>query len=222
MKYALAVLTHGDNADVLERTIHSFDANVSPPPVWRCLYQDGLCTVPPLEPHQWVSINGLDRLGFCGATRRLWQMVARSDADFDFVFWLEHDFEFKRAVDIWPMALQLRADPTLAQMALMRGPVNEEERDAGGVVGKHEARGDVFRAEETESGHPFLRQWAYFTSNPSLMRREFMLEHPFPEHERECEGKFGIQLRTAGFDFAVWGDGSPWVTHIGTRTGHGY
>lgn len=218
MRYALAVLTHGDNADVLERTIRSFDQQVAPPPVWRCVYQDGPCALPPFAPYPWVAINGGEQLGFCGASKRLWSMVADSDADFDYVFWLEHDFEFLRTVDVARMAEILDgADDFLAQVALMRGPVNEPERKAGGLLGQMRSRG---YAIEERRDH-FLHR-AFLTTNPCLFSREFMRWVPWPEYESECEGRFGFDLKQDGYRFAFMGLGEEWVRHIGVRTGMRY
>ncbi len=63
---------------------------------------------------------------------------------------------------------------------------------------------------------------SYLTTNPSLMRRQFMAEHLWPAYESECEGRFGLDLVATGFSFGVWGDGSPWCEHIGERSGFGY
>jgi hypothetical protein len=218
VRYALAVLTHGDNADVLERTITSFDQHVSPPPVWRAVYQDGPCALPPLAPYPWVGITGSEQLGFCEATRRLWSMVADADADFDYVFWLEHDFEFLRAVNVDRMAAILADDTVdMAQVALMRTAVNESERRAGGLAGEMRERGHALVEADDHIVHR-----AFFTTNPMLMTRSFMRWVPFPDNPSECEGRFGYDLRQAGYRFAFMGQGEPWVEHIGQRTGKGY
>ena len=51
----------------------------------------------------------------------------------DFVFWLEHDFVFVKPLDLAPLMEVLDAHPTLAQMQLMRGAVNEREKRMGGT-----------------------------------------------------------------------------------------
>jgi hypothetical protein len=146
---------------------------------------------------------------------------AASTPDVDFVFWLEHDFEFLRTVDLELFASLLDEEPELAQVALMREPVNQEEIEAGGVVAKHRGRGDVF-VEKMHRALPWLDHQAYFTTNPSLMTRTFMAENLWPARMDECEGVMGIELRHKGFHYAFAGEGEPWVRHHGTRSGFGY
>ena len=70
--------------------------------------------------------------------------------------------------------------------------------------------------------HPLVKG---FTTNPSLMRRQFMAENPWPaEYDQRCEGLFGIDLRERGYSFGAWGSGEPWVRHLGRRdrSGWGY
>lgn len=200
MKYTLAVLTHGDAlSGTLAQALDSFDESVSPRPNNRIIHRD-------------------PGFGFCSATRSLWEKAAA--AGDDFIFWLEHDFVFLRQIDLRGASLILE-DESIGQVQLMRESVNDVEREAGGVVAKHQARGDLFESQTTE-GVPFLRHSAYLTTNPSLMRNSFMAQNPWPEHESECEGKFGIELRQRGYSFAILGDGEPWVDHIGVRSGFGY
>ena len=123
------------------------------------------------------------------------------------------------------MARVLDMHNDLAELALMRGSVNNEERAAGGVIEKHIGRGDVF-SKILSHGDDFDISWlshrAYFTTNPSLMRKEFMYLNPWPDYERECEGRFAFDLRDRGYCFGIVGNGEPWVTHIGVRNGKGY
>lgn len=204
------------------------------------------------------------------------------EAAYEHVFWLEHDFVFTRNVDLRDLAAVLDTNqgstvavpehmpgnPSstgltgykttvggLAQMALMRNAVNNQEKAAGGLFesrpGQYMARGtacsgcggELAWVTTTPPGysgwacttlggcsHPplapapvWLEHRSYFTTNPSLMRRAFMAEHPWPDYPDQCEGRFGIDLIQAGYSFGVWGDGSPWVEHIGAaRTGFGY
>jgi hypothetical protein len=216
LRYALALLTHGDNADVLERTVRSFDSQVSPPPVTRFLFKDGPSWLPPLSPYPWEVTGTVSNQGFCTATRALWAMVTLSRARFDYVFWMEHDFEFKRTVDLTGLAVALDENVRLAQMSLLRDAVNPDESENGGVIGKHVKRGEKF-----VSCGRYLEHSSYFTTTPNLMTREFMSENQ-PPAGPECEGKFGADLRAKEYTFGIWGDGTPWVTHIGRRNGTGY
>jgi hypothetical protein len=108
----------------------------------------------------------------------------------------------------------------------MRNAVNEDEKKAGGLF---EHRRDDYMQRVLRRGRqgqmrnvPWLSHLSYFTTNPSLMRTEFMRERAWPEYEVECEGRFGIDLRQAGFYFAAMGEGEPWCEHVGQRTGFGY
>lgn len=224
MKYALALLTHGDNAEVLGRTIQAFEQYVSPPPVVSFLYQDGPSSLPPFLPYPLISSPVDEQRGYCIATAALWSMVANSEEDFDYVFWLENDFEIFETIDLCPMAEQLDMDSDLVQMSLMRDAVSPAEIAAGGLF---ESRPGQYEQQWTNSpyraeAYPWLRHHSYLTTNPSLMTRAFMLENPWPAYKRECEGLFGIDLVAAGRYFGVWGSGEPMCRHIGTRTGHGY
>lgn len=217
MRYLLAVLTHDDGSqgETLAATIESFDQHVQPPPVARLVVQDGPCALPPVAPYPWECLTLPRQTGFCEASTRMWEAAARTRG-VDYVFWLEHDFVFKRHVDLTGLAVALDENPQLAQMSLVRDSVNGFERAQGGVIAKHKGRGDEF----VDRGR-WLEHTAYFTTTPNLMTRLFMVENEMPPGP-ECEGKLGIELRGQAFTFGAWGDGTPWVTHTGVRTGKGY
>jgi hypothetical protein len=213
VNYTLAVLTHG-RGSMLTETLRSFRDNVEPQPVRVLVHSDagfGQWRVP--FPRLNVRVEREPRpLGFCGATRSLWRRAM--DEATAYVFWLEHDFRFLRPLDLTAIAATLEDQPELAQMALMRNAVNEAELAAGGLFES--------RRGEYEEVDGWLRHRSYFTTNPSLMRRPFMEAHPWPDHESECEGRYGLDLVAAGFSFGVWGHGEPWVEHVGIRSGFGY
>lgn len=217
LNYLLVLLTHGRHgpADTLERTLASFLERVTPRPVRVYLHQDG-----PGSPHfygeggfPWPITFAVSepQVGFCAATAKAWKFAAESPCEH--VFWLEHDFEFVRDVDLRDLVAVLDADPMLAQMALCRDAANEAERAAGGLV---ESRPGEFEPRGT-----YLEHRCWWTTNPSLIRRDFMVENEWPEGA-ECEGRFGIELRERGYRFGLWGDGSVGVEHVGVRTGKGY
>ena len=234
LRYRVACLTHGGD-EPLRETLESFEEFVTPAPLDWVIAQDGpgAWTVPE-KFSGYAGQPWAGQIGFCAATGRLWEMASRSgELNYggrgsafylppapEFIFWLEHDFIFLRPLDLTPLAMQLSAEPNLAQMALMRGPVNDEERRVGGLTGKHEMTQDWTNFPDRSEAYPFLR-WGHFTTNPSLMRTAFMRAES-PDDLPECEGRFGIELAEAGYTFAIWGDGEPWVEHIGVRTGKGY
>lgn len=225
MNYRLIVLTHGD-APTLELALSSFRANVRPAPSSAFLHVDGADSgrahaLIRRDPWPWMMEEPCWPEGFCRACEAGWRYAA-ADAGHDYVFWLEHDFVFTRLVDLEELARTLAGDRLLAQVALPRQAVNAEEEEAGGLVARYAALGAM---EEVGSfdGRSWLEHSAYWTTNPSLFRRELAAEQPWPAGP-ECEGKLGIQLRDAGYRFAVWGEltDDPWVQHVGVRSGHGY
>ena len=220
MRYLLTVLTHGPDFSYLERTLEAFAEHVTPPPTDAVLVVDGPYS-PPVEalPGARRLVLGPEQVGFCVATRACWTEGAASDADY--VFHLEHDFLITRPVDLHDLAVVLDANPTLAQMALIRDAVNEAEKAAGGLF---ESRPGQWELRET-GGVEWLEEREFFTTNPSLMRRDFMAQNPWPDGgEPYCEGRFGVGLRERGYSFGFLGRGEVWVNHVGTRsrTGHGY
>lgn len=220
MNYLLVVLTHGESS-TLTPALASFAENVSPRPARAVIWRDGqgdlFPAVPPLGCD--LSLHGTwEQRGFCAATRSAWELAI--EGRHEYVFWLEHDFVFLRPVNLEEVAAVLDSIPTLAQVALMRNAVNEEERAAGGL---YELRRDQYREQYFRGSTPWLAHEAYFTTNPSLMRRDFMETHAWPSWERpECEGSFGFWLRQQGISFGAWGNGEPWVEHVGVRDGFGY
>lgn len=217
MNYKLVVLTHG-NAEPLAETLESFASHVTPAPSSAYLHVDAEERVAPVyaalqsvEECRWTVRWRSRQVGFCEASTDCWQNAA--EGDHEFVFWLEHDFLFSKPVDLEQLASVLDANSQLAQMALMRQPVNKTEWDAGGVVAS--------RPGQFEPRGGWMEQRAYWTTNPSLFRRDFAAKHPWPEGG-ECEGRFGIALRELGYSFGMWGAGEAWVEHVGTRTGFGY
>lgn len=228
MNYRLVILTHGTHRkdDPLERTLYSFMENVQPAPALTYLHQDG-AGAPRFGggfPTP-ITIAGDPRpVGFCEATRRCWAAAAAGEQEH--VFWLEHDFEFLRPVNLSEMAFILGGrGGRIAQVSLMRDAANDTERAAGGLAELH--RG-AFTAHDSgelgivESGFGWLEHGLYFTTNPSLMRRDFMATNPWPDYPEQCEGRFGIDLAARGYRYAVRGSGEPWVHHIGERSGFGY
>lgn len=223
MDYTLAILTHGKGR-TLDQTLASFYDKVKPRPSHVIVHMDGRGgNVPALTaagPGADVHI-GSEQKGFCHATGHLWRWA--SQADTEFVFWLEHDFVFLRPVDLDPLADVLRADSKLCQMQLMRTAVSAEEISAGGLfesrLGEYERVTPLIGDEL----HHWMRHRSYLTTNPSLMRTAWMAGNQWPDDdEPHCEGRFGIDVVNRGFYFGVWGCGEPWVEHIGHRTGFGY
>lgn len=225
--YRLAVLTHG-RMGTLDAALESFFAHVTPRPSQVCVYADGVL---PSMRRSWQERerrNGVElragpvQQGFCAATGQLWRWA--TEGDVPYVFWLEHDFMIERPVDLRELAAVLDADRSIAQMALVRGPVSPVEEEAGGLIESRPGEFDL-RAIMVADGVrvPWLRHRSFFTTNPSLMRTDFMRENPWPvDGQAQCEGHYGIDLVQRGYEFGYWGAGEQWVDHIGVRTGIGY
>jgi hypothetical protein len=215
VNYRLVVLTHGEG-ETLEAALDSFGEMVSPAPSELCVLRDGPghSYIPRWAPRFSCRQIAAVAVGFCRATGACWDVAAA--AGVDYVFHLEHDFTFLQRLDLRELAQVLDTNPRLAQMALMRGAVNDQEIAAGGLF-ESRAR------EYVPHGEPaWLEHTSYFTTNPSLMRRQFVADNPWPEHGERCEGLFGMELVARGYRFGVWGSGEPWCNHIGVRTGFGY
>jgi hypothetical protein len=218
LDYRLVVLTNG--RDCLRETLEAFRERVHPQPTEAVFVVDGgvsraLELVTPWNAVPWTVERLCPPIGFCRGTAYAWAYASADGPEF--VFWLEDDLVIQREVELEPLAEVLRAEPRLTQMALMRGPANAAEKLAGGC---RALRPDLY--EEVDG--LWLASRTNHSTTCSLMRRSFMLAEPWPSYERECEGRFSIDLLERGYYFGVWGLGEPWVEHIATdqRTGFGY
>lgn len=223
MRYALVVVTHG-HAPHLDEAVAAFAEHVTPAPHELLCVVDGHGRMPPAEPlGPWEGTFLNQPSGFCVAARAAWQLAAGCRSDY--VFWLENDFLVRRPVALDAIAgvLELRAHaetlPPLAQVALLRQPVNGREVAAGGLVA---ADPEDFTARVTSAGEPWLEHARFWTTNPSLFPASLARDVAWPVGPY-CEGKLGVGLVAAGWRFGLWGDGGEaWVHHVGTRTGFGY
>jgi hypothetical protein len=165
-----------------------------------------------------VHVDDADhRLGFAGAIAEGWRRVLETDADH--VFHVEQDFEFREPVDLDGMAALLKRRPYLAQVALLRQPWNAAERAAGGIFQQHPS--DYVEVEDEWA--VWVEHRRFFTTNPSLYRRDLMRRGwPLVPHS---EGMFTHALvRDPAVRFAFWGAKAdpPRVHHLADRVGHGY
>jgi hypothetical protein len=221
----VVVFTDGRRA-YIERTIASFEEQVTGAIGDRVIHDDSgddanHAWLRETFPEWRVIWHQHGRRGFGGAINNAWRHLAdHASSQDDFVFHLEDDFLFNRAVDLDAMARVLAARPYLVQLALRRQPWNDDERAAGGIVEQHP---DDY-LEQTDGEHVWLEHRRFFTTNPSLYRRGLCTQGwPTGDHS---EGRFGIRL-TADPDvrFGYWGsrDSGEWVEHIGAeRAGCGY
>jgi hypothetical protein len=220
--------------ELLDQTIKSFDAMVSGPVTERVIFDDTgsvIHTAELIERHpDYAVISNGRRNGFGEAVRLAWQHVSMRTVG-RFVFHLEDDFTFARAVDLWSMAETLDRHRYLAQMALRRQACNDHEVQMGGVVETHPLEYVERWGDYPGPASAWLEHRLFWTTNPSLFRRE-MLDAGWQGGD-QAEGRFTHLLLAEGIDaanwaevrFAYWGarDSGVWVNHEGARrNGHGY
>lgn len=221
----IALLVMTDGRDHIFETIPSFEAFASGPISERWIHDDSgdprhaekLRRVFP----GYLVVSTPGRSGFGGAIRSAWSLLRQQTAA-DFVFHLEDDFTFSRLVDLGAMAALLDRHPELAQVALRRQAWNREELAAGGVV--EVAPGDFEDQRDEMLDLDYLTHRRFFTTNPSLYRRE-LIEHEWPAGDHS-EGRFTAAVfadPAARSAYLGARDSGEWVRHIGsTRAGTGY
>lgn len=148
-------------------------------------------------------VAGSGHHGYAASVSRLWGYIGNR-AKGDFVFLAEDDFIYDREVVLEDLVAPLEADPNLKQVALLRQPVFP--RETSGILGWPE--------EDFTRKADHLEHRLFWTMNPSLMRRT-IVEMPWP-NKPSSERVFGdLLLRSRAAKFGIWGDGQPWITHIG-------
>lgn len=229
-RIAVLVITDGRD-EYLRQSVSSAMANLAGPITewWMYddtgdnVYRDGLTRRYPTFGH----FHHGARQGFGGAIRAAWARL-RTASTADFVFHLEADFTFNCRVDLGELATVLTDRPQLAQMALLRQPWNAEERAAGSLLARHP---EAYRPAGDGHGRVWLEHRLFWTTNPSLYRRE-ACDLDWPDGP-QSEGRFTLQLLQHGLGdvagdqlrFGYWGrlEDGPAVQHIGEeRAGHGY
>ncbi len=173
-------------------------------------------------------------LGFAGAIEAGWSALrsrvqsARRQGmptPWEYVFHLEEDWEFLRDVDLRDPAHVLALDPSVAQVALTREPVNDTEAAKGGVVASWPGEYEQCVAPSRDGSRdvPYLRHHLFFTTNPSLYRSVLPECETWPQEPRS-EDAITAYLRERGQRFAYLGarDDPVYLRHPGERRGTGY
>lgn len=162
----------------------------------------------------WYRVSNLRRRGFGATVRVAWEAALALRPDH--IFHLEEDFVFNRPVDLDGMVETLDANPKLAQLALKRQPVNDQERAAGDML-------KTWPVEKVWQKDGYVEQWVTFTTNPCLVSAraaEIAVSTPGALTEPEVTSR----LLGAGFSFGFAGglDDPPLVTHIGNERSSGW
>jgi hypothetical protein len=219
------VVIHTDGRrQYLERCVESFLANVTGPIIKKVFYDDSGDP----EYKAWLdatygelgigAVGPAQRLGFGGSMASMWRYLDRRCVS-DFVFMVEDDFVFDRPVDLVPMIDTLRENPHLRQVALLRGPAYPREIEAGGIIEQYPERYTPIH----QNGHSRIEHREYFTTNPCVFRRSLVREQPWPDVASSERVYTATLNRDPQARFAYWGDGAPWIRHIGAeRAGTGY
>lgn len=172
-------------------------------------------------PAAWELVTTSQRCGFGGAYRHAYDWLL-AHTDEPYVFSTEDDFVVTRPVNLTAMQHVLDYHRNLAQMALRRQPWNDAEKAAGGIVEQHPNQyvdcGD-------DNGNQWLQHRQFWTTNPSLIPRRILTQHPWPTVPHS-EGVFSADVFTDRYRCcAFWGsrESGEWVRHIGAeRRGRGY
>lgn len=149
------------------------------------------------------------RRGFGEAINTGWDATD----DIDWLLHMEDDFLINFELPVVDIITVLDTHPYLAQMALLRNPVNHLEIAAGGIVGQNP---DDFHQTQWRQ-YKWLEHRRFYTTNPAILphwTRERRMKPP------QAEGHFGIELFQDPTVFCgYWEWNVEWVTHIGdTRT----
>lgn len=203
----------------LERSITSLQAKVSGPIVQSVIYD---CWGDPgiraelsamMQPLGFYVVGPAGPVDFTEGMKAMWGYLAKR-AKGDYIFAVEDDFTYERPVDLADMIAVLRRDPNLAQMALLRDPCYDDEKQTGGILGWPLP---AFTFHEGWLSH---RQ--FWTNNPSLFRRS-LTDKTWPTG-RHSETLFGKSLlNDPKVHMGFWGDGTEYIRHIGeVRAGVGY
>jgi len=160
-------------------------------------------------------VGATERVGFARSMSRAWAYLSDSNG---YIFHLEDDFEFIYHPPVSEMCDLLERWPSLAQVALLRQPVNDEEVDAGSIFALHPG--------EYRQVWDGVAEWVdharWFTLNPCLYRAD-VTRRSWPLG-RNSEWTFSRRIYRGSVRGAYWGklDDPPRVRHIGIRSGHGY
>ena len=216
MRFALVVTT--DGRPYIDETLQSLRENLNPWPGYRFIVNDSAdraCEQQVGEAYpDFTQVAHVHREGFAATVRDAWTEAVASGADY--IFHAEDDFTYNEPVNLYHLATLLDANTHLAQIALKRQPVNDEERATGDFM--------LTRPPQTwrDTGE-LVEHDLNFTTNPSLIPASVvagLLAQPEPLSEPTVTRL----LQAAGYNFAYLGHTSdpPRVHHIGEHRTQGW
>lgn len=146
------------------------------------------------------------RQGLAAAVTAGWSLAAGCD----FVFHVEDDWTFRRAVPLDGMAEVLTARPGLAQVVLKRPAWNPQEIRAGGLI---ELNPGAY-TDETIAGRPVVTHRECYSLNPHLAPRSTFEAGWLPGDEGLNTDRL---TENPDCQFAFWGTkkDAPLIDHIG-------
>ncbi len=163
---------------------------------------------------------GDEALGFNAAMKTLWRVAGEYGPDY-FLHW-EDDFVPLRRVESERMRTTIGCNYGLVQMALLRQPWFENEKEHGGVIAAREAAGGIFHGINGLEAS-WIEHRDHITLNPALWPA-WVLGQDWPDGQWS-ESAFGRRLFAMHpmHRAAYWGDGrTPDVEHVGMRSGFDY
>lgn len=162
----------------------------------------------------WKRCHHWQRFGFAASVRTAWTAALAYRATH--IVHLEDDFTFNEPVDLNALIDLLHRNKQLAQIALKRQPVNDQERAVGGFM-------ETRSPETWRQRDGFVEHGLNFTTNPCVI----------PAHAARVALLSGVQLTEpnisevlldAGYTFGYLGrvEDPPLVTHIGDERTAGW
>lgn len=210
----LIVFTNG-RLKLLRETIDSAEKNLQCEFAYKLIMND--CPEVALElqncycPRGFGIYSNLVKSGYCSSIQKAWDSLKERH---QWIFHLEDDFIFNESIPVMDMIRVLKHDSRLAQMALVRQPVNSIELAAGSIL---KATIERYTPQKWD-GFQWLESNFCFTNNPCIYP-DLITRYPYPMEKAWPwgENRFSEFLRAHGYRFGYWGtiEQSPKVTHIG-------
>lgn len=195
MKICIIILTDGRN-DYLARTLESLDSKVVFPEgaeVYKVMVDDwpaerDLKTLKKLVKKYSIDklVLNAENLGIDKTVQKAWSLLP---VDTEYVWHQENDFEYLEEIKVLPM-IKILENPTIVQVALVRQPWFDDEKDAGSLLKTRPGR---FRQASVSNIDVVIHR-DHFTHNPSIYKSKWTeqlegyTEYKFKDHLLEKNG----------------------------------